>query len=72
MNGTSKIHGNLDSRDGETMNMEWCYMILEMMSSEARGLQDISFFPYLNILPPRFKESFPHGMKVFPQESSTS
>jgi hypothetical protein len=41
MNGTSRIHGNLDSGDGETMNMEWSYMILGMMSSGTRGLQDI-------------------------------
>lgn len=47
-------------------------MILGVMSSETRGLQDISFFLYLNILPPRSKELFPQGMKVFPQERSTS
>lgn len=59
-----RIHGNLDSGDGETMNMEWCYMIPGIMSSETRGLQDISFFLYLNILPPTSKE-------LFPQERST-
>lgn len=40
-------------------------MILGMMSSETRGLQDISFFLHLNILPPTSKE-------LFPQERSTS
>jgi hypothetical protein len=47
-------------------------MILGMMSSETRGLKDISFFLYLNILPSKSKELFPQGLKVFPQERSTS
>jgi hypothetical protein len=72
MNGTSRIHRNLDSGERKIMNMEWYYMILGTVSSETRGLKDISFVLYLKILPSKSKESFLQGLKVFLQERPTS